>query len=63
MDGYCYIDQTSSPPVGNPELVSSCGASEKRTIRFVGKGNPASDATMYITCGVTEDATLSTCDN
>ncbi len=63
VDGYCYIDQTSSPPVGNPELVSSCGASEKRTIRFVGKGNPASDATMYITCGVTEDATLSTCDN
>ena len=63
VNGYCYIDQTSSPPIGNPELVSSCSAAEKRTIRFVGKGNPVEDATLFITCGVTEDETTAACDN
>jgi hypothetical protein len=63
VDGYCYIDQTASPPIGNPTLVSSCSASEKRNIRFVGKGNPAQDATLFITCAVTEDPTTATCDS
>jgi len=62
VNGYCYVDQTSDPPVGNPALVASCPDTEKRNIRFVGKGNPTSDATIFITCGVADDTAAPGCD-
>ncbi|MBM4360176.1 MAG: hypothetical protein FJ096_18875 [Deltaproteobacteria bacterium] len=50
VDGWCYIDATTVPPTGNVDVVSSCPASERRIIRFVGKGNAAPGATLFITC-------------
>ncbi len=50
VDGWCYIDATTVPPTGNADVVKNCPASEKRLIRFVGKGNGAPGATLFITC-------------
>ncbi|MBL8740320.1 MAG: hypothetical protein JNK04_04470, partial [Myxococcales bacterium] len=49
-DGWCYIDAASAPPVGNPELVAGCPATERRLLRFVGKGEPRPSAIAFITC-------------
>ena len=46
--GYCYIDEQQG--IGNPELVASCPASEKRILRFVGENVPATGATVFIAC-------------
>ncbi len=50
VHGWCYVDGTTVPPTGSPELVSSCPATERRLIRFVGDGNGAPGATLFITC-------------
>ena len=50
VDGWCYIDATSSPMVGNPELVEQCALTERRTIRLVGKGQATQGATVFLTC-------------
>jgi len=56
VDGFCVIDQgrtdaSSAPaPLGNPTLVAECPANEKRLLRFVGAGQPASGATAFIGC-------------
>ena len=50
VDGWCYVDSTSNPAVGNPNIVKNCPASEKRLVRFVGGGNPQPGATLFITC-------------
>lgn len=49
-DGWCYIDATTVPPVGNPDLVSTCPADERRLVRFVGAGDPKAGATVFVTC-------------
>jgi hypothetical protein len=46
LDGWCYVDQTT----GAPSLVDGCAAGEKYKLRFVGAGQPASDAVTFITC-------------
>ncbi|MSP26604.1 MAG: hypothetical protein EXR75_15940 [Myxococcales bacterium] len=50
VNGWCYIDATTVPPTGDPELVANCPATEQRLIRFVGEGNGAPGATLFITC-------------
>ncbi len=50
VDGWCYIDATTVPPTGNTDVVANCPDSERRLIRFVGKGNAAPGATLFITC-------------
>jgi hypothetical protein len=50
VDGWCYIDATTVPPTGNVDVVADCPASEKRKIRFVGKGQGATGATLFVTC-------------
>ncbi|MFT3773730.1 MAG: hypothetical protein QM820_50805 [Minicystis sp.] len=50
VDGWCYIDATSAPVVGNAEIVKNCPATEKRLVRFVGNGNPQPGSTLFITC-------------
>jgi hypothetical protein len=50
VDGWCYVDATSVPQVGNPALVSSCPASEQRLVRFVGEGEVKGGGRLYITC-------------
>src|SRR5262249_44507472 len=35
--GWCYIDATVSPPIGDPKLVANCPDTEKHLIRFTGQ--------------------------
>ncbi len=50
LDGWCYIDGLSVPPVGDPALVSKCPLSDQREVRFVGKGGVTPGATALISC-------------
>jgi hypothetical protein len=51
VNGWCYVDATTVPAIGNPELVASCPASEKRLIHFVGSAvTDGKKATTFITC-------------
>jgi hypothetical protein len=50
VNGWCYIDATSVPPVGNAELVANCPATERRLVRFVNEGEVNPGARLYITC-------------
>ena len=50
VSGYCYVDATTSPPTGNPELVAHCPAAEQRLLRFVGAGSPLPGAVVFIRC-------------
>jgi hypothetical protein len=50
VNGWCYVDQTSNPPLGNKDLVQNCQATEKHLVRFVGSGNPAQGATLFTSC-------------
>jgi hypothetical protein len=54
--GVCYVDASldldgDGTPDDNPELVASCPASEKRMLRFMGAGVPASGAELFFSCG------------
>jgi hypothetical protein len=56
VDGFCVIDQgrtdeSGAPaPLGNPAIVADCPANEKRLLRFVGAGWPATGAMAFIGC-------------
>lgn len=50
VNGWCYVDAATVPRTGNPEIVADCPATEQRIIRFVGEGQGASGATLFITC-------------
>jgi hypothetical protein len=38
VNGWCYVDATTTPATGNAEIVSKCPDNEKRIIRFAGVG-------------------------
>ncbi len=50
VSGWCYVDATTTPATGNPEIVSKCPENEKRIIRFVGDGEGETGSTLFITC-------------
>lgn len=50
VDGWCYVDPNANPPQGSADIVAKCPDNEKRLIRFVGKGEAATGATLFITC-------------
>jgi hypothetical protein len=50
VHGWCYIDATTVPLTGHPDLVEACPATQQRIIRFVGEGKGATGATLFITC-------------
>jgi hypothetical protein len=50
VNGWCYVDATTTPSTGNPELVKACPDTAKRTLRFLGKGAPEDGARLYLTC-------------
>jgi hypothetical protein len=50
VHGWCYIDASTAPPVGNPDIVAKCPENEKRIIRFVGEGEGVAGAVLFITC-------------
>ncbi|MBK9264113.1 MAG: hypothetical protein IPM54_30470 [Polyangiaceae bacterium] len=51
VNGWCYVDASTDPPTGNPELVAACPDNEKRKIRYAGHGEARPGATLFITCG------------
>lgn len=51
VDGWCYVDATSVPPVGAPELVpESCASTERRLVRLVGTAKARPGSTLFIMC-------------
>jgi hypothetical protein len=48
--GFCYVDATLSPPMGDPDLTESCAGTERRLLRFVGADLPAAGASLYAVC-------------
>jgi hypothetical protein len=50
VHGWCYVDATTVPPTGNPEIVAACPDTEQRIIRFVGNGHSTAGATLFISC-------------
>jgi hypothetical protein len=50
VNGWCYVDAASVPPLGNTDIVADCPPTEQRIIRFVGEGKGAPGATLFITC-------------
>ncbi|NUO49377.1 MAG: hypothetical protein HOV80_11030 [Polyangiaceae bacterium] len=52
LNGWCYVDPERG--FGDASLTASCGAHEKRRIRFVGAGEPADGARTFIMCTARE---------
>ena len=56
VNGFCMVDQmrtdaSGAPaPLGNPAIVSECPSNQKRLLRFVGAGDPASGTSLFIGC-------------
>ncbi len=50
VNGWCYIEDSISSPVGSPELVESCASTEKQKLRFVGAGQTLDKATLVVSC-------------
>lgn len=51
VDGWCYIDATSVPPVGSPALVpEACASTERRLIRLTGSSKPRPGSTLFVMC-------------
>jgi hypothetical protein len=46
--GFCYVDPAAD--AGNPALVEGCPATQKRLLRFLGEGVPASDKVTVLVC-------------
>lgn len=50
VDGWCYLDSTVVPELGNPELTGRCPGDERRLFRFIGRGRPSATATTLVSC-------------
>lgn len=48
VNGFCAIDASSSPPLGEPKLAAACPG--QHLVRFVGSGAPSPDGTVLIAC-------------
>jgi hypothetical protein len=51
VNGWCYVDGTTVPPVGDPALAAGCPADERRLLRFVGEGVAVAGAVVFVRCG------------
>jgi hypothetical protein len=63
VNGYCYVDAGATPPVGNPEIVAACPDTEKRILRFVGKGKPGPNALVFIACSSSPQQSAEECSS
>ena len=50
VNGWCYVDSTVAPAVGNPDLTAQCPGAAGRLFRFVGHGQPSANATTLVSC-------------
>jgi hypothetical protein len=48
LHGFCYVDADAG--VGEPSLVGSCPAGQKRRMRYVGEALPAVNALTFVSC-------------
>ncbi|MEZ4315469.1 MAG: hypothetical protein R3F14_46215 [Polyangiaceae bacterium] len=62
VNGYCYVDAMSTPPVGDPAIVDQCPATERRLLRFVGEGQPNPGSVVFLTCGTQSEPVEESCD-
>jgi hypothetical protein len=60
-DGWCYVDATSAPPVGNPAVVAHCRDVAKRMVRYVGEGAASSETTLFISCAAPPEGAWQDC--
>lgn len=57
LNGWCFIDGTRNPPIGNLKLTAPCPLSEKRIIRLVGQPSDLEPArTIMMICESAPDA-------
>jgi hypothetical protein len=47
--GFCYVDATVEPPLGNPALVASCPQDSRRELRILGP-TPQPTPFMFVGC-------------
>jgi hypothetical protein len=47
VEGWCYVDDDAR--FSNPELVANCPSTQKRLLRFVGRGLGA-NTTTFVAC-------------
>jgi hypothetical protein len=50
VSGFCYIDSTVMPPIGDPQIVALCPDVERRALRFVGDPAAAPSASILMVC-------------
>jgi hypothetical protein len=50
IDGWCYLDATRTPQLGEPALLSHCAPNERRMLRLVNGGEVREGTTTFITC-------------
>lgn len=49
VNGWCYLDATAEPPLGNVEVAAVCPG-EPRLLRFAGDAVPAAGAAAWLSC-------------
>jgi hypothetical protein len=49
IEGWCYVADTPEQKIGNPELVKDCRPTERRLLRFAGRGLGANTST-FVAC-------------
>jgi hypothetical protein len=49
VEGWCYVADTDTQHIGNPEIVASCPATRRQLLRFSGQRLSA-DSTTFIAC-------------
>jgi len=50
VDGWCYVDATRMPPIGDASLVAECADNEQRQVRFVGDARLERGRSVMVMC-------------
>ncbi|HTV17842.1 MAG TPA: hypothetical protein VMG12_04205, partial [Polyangiaceae bacterium] len=56
VEGWCYVADTDTQQVGNPELVAECPPTQRQVLRFVGQGL-GRNTTTFVACQGSSAAT------
>ncbi|MFO0552222.1 MAG: hypothetical protein U0271_27795 [Polyangiaceae bacterium] len=51
-EGWCYVDSTVTPPLGDATLTARCAADEQRLIRFTPGAPPEPGSVLFLACAV-----------
>jgi hypothetical protein len=49
--GWCYVDATTAPPIGDPSVAADCPKNKRWALRVVGFGHAADGAELFLSCG------------